>query len=313
MQTPRLRTALMYAIIGTALLWWCNGALGAVLPRPDHDPPPIPTDTDDATAYLSRVIRCQVRQQAAGSYRHRAPLHYRDDQIARYAAGLWRAVQGATWPRLRVRTTPEVRATTGKRWAWHRVRHADAALLLAAIVRQQSWWVPDAVSHWNRCPKTGQRIQVDPRIAWRRPDHRLDYGLVQMHWSTVRRWIPDATIHDLRDPETNLAIGARWAASRAGTCAEYLSGKIPRCGCSARRLRQGKWWSIRRSCPAPEAQSISCRCLALWRTTGVPVYTGTKSSWSLAGTYVPDTRECFDSITNPDDGDIAVVGSTPRS
>jgi hypothetical protein len=72
-------------------------------------------------------------------------------------------------------------------------------------------------------------------------------------------------------------------------------------------MRQGKWWAVKKQCKE-ESESIGCRCLATWKSARFPIFTGKKSTWSLAGKWVPRTWQCFD---NPDPG-VQVV-QAPKS
>lgn len=247
---------------------------------------------DDATGRATRAITCLTQRQDKGMLQKRAPLYYRPEQIEGYARALVVALERQQWPRVRGR------------------RHtaADYAPLALAIVQQQSRWVPDAVSRWNR-DDTGALI--DPgRNPWRakHPDGRLDYGLFQMHWGTVANWKPGVTLTDLRRPQAAILLGVEWMAHRARICGEWLNARTrPRCGCSRRVLARGHWSQIKRRCPDDFA-SISCRCAALARAEGgAPLYTGTGTTWSLIGRWLPEAVKCLA------DGDREAAETVPQS
>jgi len=289
----RLQKVFFWALLGCLLTWATNRAHGQPLPVPDYQAPSM---TTDPVGYLSKVIRCQVQQQGDRGLTARAD-HYTERKINVYAGALLAAARSQTWPRIKVRTTDEQRAAGAKRWTWYALNDADAAFALASIVRQQSLWVPTSVSRWNKGPD-GEYIDPGPK-PWRRPNGDLDYGLVQLHWGTLHRWAGRrVAFRDLADPTINLELGALWLYKRADRCATYLNGKRPKCKCSTRRMARGKWWTVRKQCPKSESESIACRCLANWRAGGFPVFTGKKSSWSLAGKYAPLTRQCFQSPDN---------------
>lgn len=288
----RLRPALLALMLGALLLWAFHA--DAALPIPDRAPADL---TDDPVGFLSRVIRCQVSQQGKRSLRTRAE-HYTPDKIATYARGLLSAVERHNWPTVTVRTSAAEREAGARNTERYQVTAADAAFAVVAIVRQQSLWVPDAVSRWNR-NSDGERIEPK-RNPWRRPDPRLDYGLMQLHWSTTRGWAPRLKFRELADPTINLRLGTHWVWLHATTCADFLKRKT-RCRCSSRMMARGRWYDVRSSCSSIESGSIACRCLAMWRAARLPLFTGRKTTWSLAGKYVPITAECWD---DPDRAEI---------
>lgn len=199
-------------------------------------------------AELAAVIDCQVRQQSPGMYAKRAPVYYRPEQLVEYATAALDALKAQRWP-------------AGQDWQ-------DYLLLMISTVYQQSKWLPDAVSRYNRDEK-GRLIRVDKRTAWRRPDPRLDYGLFQMHWSTVRRMAQHARIGDLAVPATNLRLGAAWLSSRADDCRRWLRKRV--------RCARSDW-------------SVTCRCKRTYISTGGMGYAGTTRT--LLSTFVPLTIKC---------------------
>jgi len=208
---------------------------------------------EPTVARLAATIDCQVRDQSRGAYLRRLPDHYRPEQIEAHAEAALDACRLAPWPQ-------------GLHW-WR------AVPLLVATVDQQSRWVADAVSRWNR-DADGQRIRPGHR-PWRAADRRLDYGLFQLRWNTLHAWAPGTTLSDLRDPATNLRLGARWLAKRASVCWDLL-GSIRKPTCKTRQ----------------ERDSVTCRCFATLRALGCPGYAG--STRSLVRTFAPEFWRCFD-------------------
>ena len=211
-------------------------------------PPASPT-----LASVSGALDCLVRSQAPGTYRRRAAEHYTPVKLEIVADAVLTHARRATWP---------------DRHRWH-----EYVPLVVGILYQQSKVTSDAVSRYNRDPITGERIKVDPRRAWRKPDPRLDYGMFQLHWTTAKRMRPGVRLADLRNPAINVGLGVEWLSRRAGSCADWVRVVRGRCG--------------------QRSTSLGCRCRLARRALGGWYWTALRNVRSLIRDVAPLVRRCM--------------------
>ncbi len=251
--------------------------IGCIGPEPAEARLRKPTwklDSRPTVQQLADVVGCMARQQAPGTFKRRYEVHYTPKRLQRVSRAIWGALDSQRWP---------MGLTS------HRV-----APLFTAILYQQSKFVSDAVSKYNR-DENGQRIWIgncrkralthpgerclSKAWVWAHPKagivRRLDLGMFQNHVATVLNQHPDLTLEDLKQPEHSTRYGAVWLNRRMKGCADWLKKPPKRCG----RF----------------SATIACRCKRTWVYLGAPYHAGSNTD-TLISKYAPMVRRCVDQV-----------------